>query len=144
MKRNSNWFFLVNIAQFLRTTFLQKISCGCFWIHFLHAKAVIWQCSGKKVFLEILQNSQENTQKRKKRLSHKCFPVNFTKLIRAPFLTEYLYLLHHFVIENIENEYSKLTSTWYIHCFKSCFNLSLFPFNLKTKFFARIFHVHLA
>ena len=118
---------------------MQKISCGCFWIHFLYAKVVIWQCSGKKVFLEILQNLQENTKERKKRLSHKCFPVNFAKHIRTPFLTEYLYLLYHFAIENIETEYSKLASTWCIHCFKSCFNLSLFPFNLKTSFMQEYF-----
>ena len=39
----------------------------------------------KSVFLEISQNSQENTcwTLFKKRLWHRCFPVNFTKFLRA-------------------------------------------------------------
>ena len=59
------------------------------------------RCSAKKVFLEISRNSQETTCARisfliklqaapatllKKRLWHRCFPVNFTKSIRTPFL----------------------------------------------------------
>ena len=55
----------------------------------------------KKVFLEVLQNSQENTRARvffnkveglrpatllKKRLWHWCFPVNFAKFLRITFL----------------------------------------------------------
>ena len=60
-------------------------------------------CSVKKVFLEILQNSQENTYARdsffnkvagqarpatllKKSLWHRCFPVNFARFLRTPFL----------------------------------------------------------
>ena len=44
----------------------------------------------EKVFLEILQNSQENTCARasfvKKRLQHRCFLVNLAKFLRTPFL----------------------------------------------------------
>ena len=54
----------------------------------------------KKVFLEISQNSLENTCARvsfliklqafatllKKRLLHRCFSVNFAKFLRTPFL----------------------------------------------------------
>ena len=54
----------------------------------------------KNVFLEISQNSQENTCVRdsflikfqaacnfiKKSLWHRCFPVNFEKFLRTPFL----------------------------------------------------------
>ena len=62
-------------------------------------------CSVKKVFKEISQNSQENICDRvsfliklqpepatlfKKRLWHRCFPVNFAKFLRTPFLTEHL------------------------------------------------------
>ena len=65
-------------------------------------------CSVKKVFLEILQNSEENTCARasflivsglrpstllKKRLWHKCFPVTFAKFLRTPFLNEHLWWL---------------------------------------------------
>ena len=62
----------------------------------------IWVFSGssrpemfcEKVFLEMSQNSQKNTCARaafwkkfiKKRLWHRCFPVNFAKILRAPFL----------------------------------------------------------
>ena len=42
------------------------------------------------MFLKIYQNSQENTCARasfllKKRLWHRCFPVNFAKILRTPF-----------------------------------------------------------
>ena len=61
-----------------------------------YAEAVVRRCSVKKVFLKILQNSQENTYARvfflieleatllKKRLWHMCFPANFTIFLRTP------------------------------------------------------------
>ena len=63
-------------------------------------RGVLW----KKVFLEISKNSQENTCAKvsfliklqaycnfiKKRLWHRCFPVNFAKFLRTPFLTKHL------------------------------------------------------
>ena len=68
-------------------------------------EAVVWRCSVEKVFLEISQNSQENTCARvsffnkvaglrpatllKKRLWHRCFPVNFAKFLTS-FFTEHL------------------------------------------------------
>ena len=63
-------------------------------------EAVAGTCSLKKVFLEISQNSQENTCARvsfliklqaapatllKKRLWHRCSPVNFAKFLSTPF-----------------------------------------------------------
>ena len=57
-------------------------------------EAVAWRCSVKKVFLDILQNSQKNSCARvsfsiklqaeacnfiKKRLWDRCFPVNFAE-----------------------------------------------------------------
>ena len=64
-------------------------------------------CSMKKVFLKISKNSQENTCAwasfliklhasalqfyLKKRLWHRCFPVNIGKFLRTPFLTEHLW-----------------------------------------------------
>ena len=79
-------------------------------------------CSVKKVFLEISQNSRENTSARvsfliklkaslcqslffnkvaglwpaslfKKTLWHWCFPVNFVKILRTPFFIEHLWWL---------------------------------------------------
>ena len=69
------------------------------------SEAAAPRCSMKKVFLEISQNSQENTCARvsflitffnksatllKKRLWHSYFPVNYAKFLRTPFFTEYL------------------------------------------------------
>ena len=76
------------------------------------SKVVAQRCSAKKVFLEIFQNSQENTCAQvswpatflKKRLWHNCFPVNFTKFLRRPFLTEHIrWLLLNF--ENISKDF---------------------------------------
>ena len=59
-------------------------------------EAVTRRCSVKKVFLDILQNSQENSCARVSfliklqvsglQLWHRCFPLNFTKFLRTPFL----------------------------------------------------------
>ena len=74
-------------------------------------------CYVKKVYLEISQNSQENTGARvsfliklqalglrsatllKKRLWCRCFPVNFAKILRTLFFIEHLswLLLNNFV-----------------------------------------------
>ena len=68
----------------------------------LEIKAVARRCSVKKVFLKILQNSQENTCARasfliklqayviKKETLPQCFPVNFAQFLRTPFLTGHL------------------------------------------------------
>ena len=74
---------------------------------FRYAEAVVQRCSVKMVFLEISQNSQENTCARvsffkkvaglrpatllKKRLCHRCFPVNLAKFLRTPFSIEHLW-----------------------------------------------------
>ena len=64
--------------------------------NWLQSEAFVQRCSVKKVFLEISQNSQENTSGLgpatllKKRLWHRCFPVNFVKFLRTPFFTEHL------------------------------------------------------
>ena len=50
-------------------------------------KAAVQTCSVKKVFLEISQNSQENTCTR---LWHRCFPLNFVKFLRTSFFIEHL------------------------------------------------------
>ena len=61
-------------------------------------EAVVRRCPVKKLFLRISQNSQENTCARvsfliKKRLRHRCFPVNFAKFPRTPFIIEHLWWL---------------------------------------------------
>ena len=72
----------------------------------LHTEAVAQMSSAKKVLSEILQNSRENTCARvsfvnkvaglrsatlfKKWHWRRCFPVNFVKFLRKPFLIEHL------------------------------------------------------
>ena len=70
-------------------------------------EAVVQRCSAKKLFFEILQNLQENTCASapffekvaglspllKERLRHRCFPVNFAKLLRTPSFIEQLWWL---------------------------------------------------
>ena len=114
-------FFLVNFVKFLRTPFLQNIS-GRLLLDapsladsfeslvqtLVDAEAVVRKCSVKKVLLEISPDSQENTCVKvffnkvadlrpatlsKKRLWHRCFPVNFAKFLRIPFLIEHLWWL---------------------------------------------------
>ena len=68
-------------------------------------EALVQKCSVKKVFLEISQNSQENTcagvffnkvaglrpaTLLKKRLWHRCFPVKNVEFLRTPFFIESL------------------------------------------------------
>ena len=63
-------------------------------------KVVARSYSVKTVFLKISKNSQENTFVRisflikltflKRRLWHRCFPVNFVKFLRTSFLKEHL------------------------------------------------------
>ena len=76
---------------------------GIFWA--VKLEAVAWRCSVKKVFLEIWQNPQKSTcakaffLKSCRRfhlhfhLWHRCFPVNLTKFLGIPFLTEHLWWL---------------------------------------------------
>ena len=58
------------------------------------------------VFLEISSNSQENTCARvsatlsKKRLWHRRFPVNMTKFLITPFLTEHLWSVIQFILHD--------------------------------------------
>ena len=56
----------------------------------LHKEAVTQRCSLKTVFLKISQNSQENTCARVSILIklRRCFPVNFAKILRIPFLKD--------------------------------------------------------
>ena len=66
-----------------------------YYYHVTYAsEAVVKSCSVKKASLEISQISRENACARacflKKRLWHRCFPVNFSKFLRTSFLTEHL------------------------------------------------------
>ena len=102
----------------------------------LHRSSSMYRrCSVKKVFLEISQNSQENICVRvsfliklpaagrrpvtlsKKRLGHRCVPVNFAKFLRAPFLTKHLWWLLFSVIESFlknRHRFFRLSDKWYV------------------------------
>ena len=91
----------------------------------LELEAVVRMCSVKEVFLEISQNSMENTCARVsfliklqtrvsfliklhvsglRKLWHRCFLLNFAKFLWAPFLTEHLrWLLLSNIKWNLEN-----------------------------------------
>ena len=84
--------------EFCKTFGIDKLSNFKLYV----TEAFAQRCSVKKLFLEISQNSQENTCARasfliklqapatllKKRLW--CFPVNFAKFLRTHFLAEHL------------------------------------------------------
>ena len=107
--RDSIQVFLVNFQKFVRSPFFQN-TFGRLLLHLepcqiIYDRTFLWKYRSsspgvlfEKVFLEISQNSQENTCASafflkklllKKRLSHKCFPVNFAKFLRAPFLKDH-------------------------------------------------------
>ena len=83
------------------------------------SEAVVPRCSVKKMFLEISQNSQENTcasvslfnkvaylrpaNLLKKRLWRWCFPVGFSKFLKTSFFIEHLWwlLLHLLLLSKI-------------------------------------------
>ena len=88
------------------------------YFHFIfrlvfYSEAVVQRCSGEKVFLDISQNSQENTCTRllflikfikfiKKRDSGTgFFPVNFVKFLRTLFFTEHLWWLLLFISRKV-------------------------------------------
>ena len=76
-------------------SFPQNVSLVLLLVIIVLPEADIWRCSVKKVFLEISQNSRKNpcviwpATLSKKRLSNRCFPVNFAKFLRT-FFTEHL------------------------------------------------------
>ena len=91
------FYFFVFLNFYIIRLFV--IECLKITVKMLKTEAGVHSCSVKKVFLEISQNPRENTYARvsliklqrtstlfKKRLWHRCFPVNFTKFLRTPFL----------------------------------------------------------
>ena len=110
-------------------------------------EVIVRRCSLEKMFLEILQNSQETTCTRvpfliklqacarvsfltklpatllKKRLWHGCFPVNFAKYLRTPFLTKHFWWLLlelHLILSHWSRNRSKISN---LHCNKTVLNL---------------------
>ena len=96
----------------------------------LQPEAVAQRCSVKAVFLDISQNSQENTCVRVSffkvtglffkvtGLWHRCFPVNSAKFLRTPFRTAHLWWL--LLYSNC-------------HCQGVCRNNTILKFYIKIK-----------
>ena len=81
-KRLKRMCLPVKLAKYLRTPILKNI---CEWL-LLQSEAVVQRCSVKKVFLEMLQNSQENT----------CARVSFLIKLQAPGTGVFLGILWNF------------------------------------------------
>ena len=59
----------------------------------VHKQVNVEECSVKKGFLKILQNSQGNTCARvffNRVADHRCFPANFAKFLRTRFITKHV------------------------------------------------------
>ena len=91
----------------------------CIWV----IEAAVQRCSVKKVFLKISQYSQDKTcpgvsflsklqawglQLYWKRLSHRCFPMNFAIFLRTPFYIKHLWWL---LLKLLFNYISIISST---------------------------------
>ena len=104
---NKKLHFLCSVRNFFSLEIFIVLRNFLFRQHlifvFISSEATVLRCSVEKVFLEISHNSQESVRDRvsflikrrlknslKKRLWHRCFPVNFAKFLRTPFFTEYL------------------------------------------------------
>ena len=101
--------------QILQTTLTMESNCLLAKLALPILEAATKGVLCKKVLLEISQNAQENTCARvsfliklqpatllKKRLWHRCFPVDFGKFLRTPSYIEHLWWFHlHFVFSRI-------------------------------------------
>ena len=98
------FFTVINLRYwvFLKIKRVTKEAPPAWKLKLVYSKSSRPECSVKEVFLETSQNLQENTCVRdsffnkvvdlrpatllKKRLWHMCFPVNFAKYLRTPFI----------------------------------------------------------
>ena len=98
--------FLANVPFLDRNIFLnflmlekKVVRFSCFFLVFPQVaqwrETFTWRCLVKNVFLNIFQNSHENTYARIffliKLQTCKCFPVNFAKFLRTSFFIEHLW-----------------------------------------------------
>ena len=92
----------------------------CMQGHFTQSITLSWiRYSVKKVFLELSQNLQKNTcaslffqpggKDPWKRLWQSCFPLNFVKFLRTPFLTE---LLPRLLLKIIKMNKKRTKNPW--------------------------------
>ena len=87
----SNKQHLLTFWHTLTVSFQICKNAGLVWLlHFdplIKVRSSVKRCSVKKVFLQFSKNSQPQAWNFiKKRLWRRCFPVNFTKFLRAPYL----------------------------------------------------------
>ena len=83
---NIYFTFFLSLVDRIFTRVLLRVTAYYYYVTYA-SEAVVRSCSVKKAFLEISQNSQENACARasflKKRLWHRCFPVNLAKFLRS-------------------------------------------------------------
>ena len=109
----------------------------CCYFFMWNPEAVAQRCSVKNVFLEISQNSQEYTCARVSFLIKLqdwglCFPVNFAKFLRTPFLKEHLWwlLLWNLWTTLLKMSYTGTTVKWHHElCLSYCTQMK---FSLKV------------
>ena len=117
-------------AEFLKKcSYVFQITCN---LSNFNVEGVAQRWSVKKVFLEISQNSQENSSATvsflmklqieacnfllKKWLWHSCSPLNFAKFLRAPFLTKHFrWLLLSIRSFKIQNNFFFAFGIWLKH-----------------------------
>ena len=107
------WMFsnVINLhySGFLKMKRVIKEAPPTWKLKLVYSRSSRPECSVKEVFLEFSQNLQENTCVRdsfsnkvvdlrlatllKKRIWHRCFPVNFAKYLRTAFPTEHIWWL---------------------------------------------------
>ena len=85
LEKKMTWGFNVFNTVTNRINSILKLCLNsCSWRMAQAYRSSRQRCSIKMVFLEISQNSQEN--KFKKGLWQRCFPLNFEKFLKTPFL----------------------------------------------------------
>ena len=78
----------------------------------------------KKPVPEPLFNKVAGLSLQKKRLWHRCFPVNFAKFLRTPFLSEHLqWLLLPFIFSETYFRRMLIWRNWYSYFLKICSNM---------------------
>ena len=88
--------------------FSMSVACSYLYLVYLVSEAATRGVLCKKVFYEISQNSQENTLRPatllKKKLQHRCFPVNFAKFCEVSLVLQNTYLKEHLLV--VASKYS--------------------------------------
>ena len=108
--------FPVNFAKFSRTAFY-RTSLGDYF-----SNITSWKDSPKDSIHKplIFSKTFRPVISLKKKLWHRCFPVNFAKFRRTPFLTEHL--LYRWLLPKDDIFQTRITTTWSPYYSYPCYN----------------------